>query len=69
MHLQFFLSFSVLHTVGSCVCKRSREFVCNNRSCSLPQGTLLLKRLVSSPAFNYVTSHHITMSHIHSIYV
>ena len=35
---------------------------------SLPQQTLLLKRLVSSPAFKSVTSHYVTMSHICIIY-
>ena len=55
----------------SCIsCTRSKQFkkakVSTNRSSSLPQKRLRLKRLVGSPAFNSVTLWHHTASPCHT---
>lgn len=55
-----FLSFSVFFFFFF----KLKVKVCNNRGSSLPRKTLHLKRLVRSPAFNYLTSHHIMETHI-----
>ena len=44
---------------GSCACKRSWKLKSAHGSSSLPQKTLLLKRLIFSPASNSVTMSHI----------
>ena len=52
----FIFSFLQYFISGSCACKISQNLkkskVCANRSASFPQKTLLLKRLIGSPAFN-----------------
>ena len=47
------------------ILKVKKVKVCTNRSSSVPQRTLLLKRLASSPASNYVTSRHHTVTESH----
>ena len=43
--------------------------VCNNRGYSLPQKTLFLKHLTSSPAFKSVTLGHHTVPSSHSVHL
>ena len=65
----FFQNASVIF-IGSCACKRSFKLKSlkstPNKSFSLPQKTLLLRRLISSPTFNSLTSWHHTTSPCHT---